>query len=160
MDKEARRAQWALRGGDWLFSFRQVRMQAFSIINRICPTHSLSLDDDFTAFKRSLEALAEGSHPYESAFMEALESLPGILERMKATLKSDVREVRQVQKFEVNALDAFIKACELGIAWVQDPQKRGSEAAMFFRFSRAWKWWRASNKVESAFWNKVSSASW
>ena len=84
--------------------------------------------------------------------MEALERLPGILERMKAVPKSDVRKVRMIQDFEVKALNAYIQACELGINWAQERQNRPLEAATFFRFTQAYKWWEASDKVSSAFW--------
>ena len=141
-----------IRGGRWLLSFQQIKIEAGSIIDRICPTRSPSLDDDFRAFKKALEALANGSTHESAAFVEALERLPGILERMKAAPKSDVRKVRMIQDFEVKALNAYIHACELGINWAQERQNRPLEAAVFFRFTQAYKWWEASDKVSSAFW--------
>jgi hypothetical protein len=141
-----------IRGGQWLLSFQQIQDEAGSIIDRICPTRSPSLDDDFRAFKKALEALADGSIHESAAFVEALERLPGILERMKAVPKSDVRKVRMIQDFEVKALNAYIHACESGINWAQERQNRPLEAAMFFRFTQAHKGWKASNKESSAFW--------
>lgn len=145
-----------IEGGRWLFSFQQIQIEAASIINRICPTRGPSLDDNFTAFKRTLEALANDSPRESAAFAEALERLPGVLERMKAVPKSDVRKVRMIQDFEVKALNAYIQACELGINWVQERQNRPLEAAMFFRFTQAYKWWEASDKESSAFWDRVT----
>ena len=51
--------------------------------------------------------------------MEALEKLPGIVERIKALPKSDVRELRIMQESEVKALNAFIEACKFGTLWVR-----------------------------------------
>jgi len=141
-----------IQGAQWLLSFRQIQIEAASIIDRICPTRSRSLNDNFTAFKKALEALADGSTHESAAFVEALERLPGILERMKAAPKSDVRKVRMIQNFEVKALNAYIHACELGINWAQERQNRPLEAAVCFRFPQAHKWWKASNTESSAFW--------
>lgn len=142
-----------IQGGQWLISFQHLQIEAGSIIGRICPTRGISLDDNFAAFKKALEVLADSSLSDEfTAFEEALEKLPGILERMKAFTTSDVTKVRMIQKAEVNALDAFIEACILGVAWSQDLQNRGLEAAMFFRFTQAYKWWEVSDIESSAFW--------
>ncbi len=121
-----------IQSTQWLFSFQQMQREAGYLVGRICPTHGPSLDDNFSAFKKTLEGLAHVSLPDEfTAFEEALEKLPRISEGMKAlaksnvilepvkgVTKSDVRIVRATQKYEVKALNAFIEACKLGINWV------------------------------------------
>lgn len=129
-----------IQGARWLLSFQQIQIEAASIINKICPTRSPSLDDDFTAFTKALEAFADGSPHASAAFLEADERLPGILERMKAAPKSDVRKVRMIQDFEAKALNAFIEACKLGIVWAHKRENRSLEAATFFHFTQAYKW--------------------
>ena len=171
---------------------RPLQSEAASIYGRICPTRGMSLDNNFAAFKKALEAVADGS-PHESdVFLEAVEKLPRIAERIKTLPKSDVRELRMMQEFEVKALSAFIEACKLGISWAAVYQVsalrsrgetdydviasimgstrdhiettvkvingkwggvRGLEAAMFIRFTQAYKWWKAESKAESAFWD-------
>ncbi len=153
-----------IEGAKWLQAFQQMQHEAGSIVGRICPTHGPSLDDNFTAFKKALEVLAHGSLSDEfTAFEEALEKLPRIsegmkalaksnviLEPMKGLTKSDVRIVRATQKYEVKALNAFIEACKLGIYWAQQGfQNRSLEAAVFFRFTQAYKWWEASDRGSS-----------
>jgi len=122
LNKQLKKSTKRMEAGKWLlFSFRPLQNEAASIYNRICPTHgTLSvarLNDYFAAFKKALEAVADGSPHGSDVFLEAVEKLPGIVERMKAHPKSDVREVRKVQEFEVKALNAFIEACNLGIFW-------------------------------------------
>ncbi|MFC1871292.1 hypothetical protein ACFLYF_02680 [Chloroflexota bacterium] len=106
------------QAGEWkLDSLDPLRYEAASIYNRICPTRGPSLNDNFAVFKKSLEAVAQGS-PHESAVLvEVIEKLPVIVERISAVPKSDVRELRKLQEFEVKALNAFIEACKLGISW-------------------------------------------
>lgn len=179
------------QAGEWkLDSLDPLRYEAASIYDGICPTRGPSLNDNFAAFKKALKAVADGSQHESAVFVEALEKLPGIVERIKALPKSDVREVRMMQEFEVKALNAFIEACELGIFWARIREltpllnseeadeviasKVGSsrdwvkqarkelarnskplEAAMFMRFTQAYKGWEAEDKAESAFWEKI-----
>lgn len=190
MDKHLKKLTKKRRAGEWnLDSFQPLCLEAASIYDRICPTHGMPVNDNFTAFKKALEAVADGL-PHESAvFVEALEKLPGIVERIKALPKSEVRELRMVQEFEVKALNAFIEACKLGVSWVFACQiltllnsgttdyeviaskvgcsrewvevvvkrsKRGNvdpglEGAIAFRFTQAYKWWKAEIKAEDAF---------
>ena len=128
-----------IQGSRWLLSFQQIQIEAASIINRIYPTRGSSLDDNFIAFKKALEAFADGSPHESAAFLEADERLPRILERMKAAPKSDVRKVCMIQNFEAKALNTFIEAYKLGIVWTHDRQNRPLEATTFFRFTQAYK---------------------
>jgi hypothetical protein len=122
LEKQPKEAAKLIEAGKWLVSsFRPLQDEATSIYNRICPTHGAlkiaRLNDYFTVFKKALEAVADGSPHASDVFIEAVEKLPKIVERMKALPKSDVREVRKILEFEMNALNAFIEACNLGIFW-------------------------------------------
>jgi hypothetical protein len=57
------------------------------------------------------------------AFSEALEKLPPILERVKATPELegvDMNKLHQIQELYVKALGVYIEACELGMKQLKD----------------------------------------
>jgi len=203
LHKRLERATKLLEAAKLRNALNVLRYEAASIYNRVCPTHGTPLNDNFTAFKKALEADAKAlaidaaaDSPHEpSVFVEVFEKLPVIVERMKALPKSNVREVRTMQESEVKAVDAFIEACKLGILWARireltpvlksgepdeaialkegwskDWVKRARkeaaadckplEAAMFFRFTLAYKWWKLENKAESAFFDLRVKGTW
>jgi hypothetical protein len=136
-------------GKSLLYSFQPLQVEAASIYDRICPTHGIPLNDCFTAFKNALEAdanifidAAAGSPHEPSVFVEVLEKLPAIIGRMKALPKSNVRILRNLQEFEVKALDAFVEACKLGIVWADirelAPMLKSGETDEAIAFKTGW----------------------
>jgi hypothetical protein len=157
---------------EWkLDSFDPLRHEAACLYNEICPTRLPSVKDSFTAFKNTLKIVADGSQHESSAFAETLENLPGIVERIKAVPKSDMKELRKMQEFEVKALNAFIEACELGVLQVRirglTPLLNSEEAdeviASKVGCSRDWvrqarKWAKDCNPLEAAMFMKFVQA--
>lgn len=120
MENLVRKLTKMRQAGEWkLDSLDPLRYEAASIYDGICPTRGPSLTDDFAAFKKALTAVADGSQHESAVFVEALEKLPGIVERIQALPKNDVKELRNMQDFEVKALNAFIEACILGMTWAR-----------------------------------------
>ena len=151
--KELDKLQKQIRGMKWLVRFRQLKLEAFSIIEGVCTMLSPSFDDDFEKFKEALGVIGVDPHSDKhTAIMEAIVELPKIAERMKAVSKSDEKLVRRIQECEVNAVNAFSEACVSGIAWAQEPQNRRLRATMWWRFAQAWKSWKLSNRISAAFW--------
>ena len=189
-----------IQAKQWLDSFQPIKLEAAGIMDSVGLTW-LSVDDDIQAFRKTIDAAYDLGDEYD-ALVNALKKLPEILERMKAFPKSDVREVRRIQNFEVKALNANRDAGDLGLSWVKaqwalalmssgetDYDVIASKVGLTRKFvervdktsmiaitpsgerldnmryvaSRLWdavvfcltqahKWWAASNKVRSAFW--------
>ena len=135
-----------IAGAMWLMDFQRIQIESAQLINPICPTRGLSVDDDFRKFKETMVLFADDSSGLSKVFLEAEQKLPEILMRMRNYPKSEVRKARKIQDLEVKALNWFIEAFRLGVVWSSDRNNRGLEAAMFMQFTRTWKAWKASDK--------------
>jgi chaperonin GroEL (HSP60 family) len=125
---------------EWLRVLFSIRDQAAPIIHRV----SQAEDDDSQQEK------------FE-AFSEALRELPRMLESMKQApeLKGiNMRKLRSIQKLEEKAIEAYIKSCELGIKFVQNPSRIGY-SAIVFQTSIASSYWETSAKEAASLLKKL-----
>ena len=134
----------------WLISFQALRLRSDETRERICPTGSPDLDRNFNSFKIALLRIRnDPESDISKALIESVDALREILKLMEAYPKCDKRLGRQLQKTEVNALNEFIQACYIGADWAHDTKNGGLEAATFYKFTKAVKGWRLSEKMFS-----------
>ena len=119
----------------------------FSIRDRAAPIiHRVSQAEDSDSHQEKFEA-----------FSEALKELPNILESIKRAPELEginMRKLRSIQKLEEKAMEAYIKSCELGIKFLQDPS-RARYSAIVFQTSLATSYWETSAKEAASFLKKL-----
>lgn len=120
---------------EWLRVLFSIRERAGSIIHRVSQAeNSNSQQEKFEAFS------------------EALKELPNVLESIKQApeLKGiNMRKLRSIQKLEEKAMEAYIKSCELGIKFLENPSRVGY-SKIVFQTSLASSYWETSAKEAAA----------
>ena len=157
VERRFKKRREMLEAAGWQDSFRELQAEAGYLVNRICPTRAIPIDDCFASFKAIItkSVIDTNSDAFE-VVSEAVLNLPAIVQRMKAFPKSSSRMNRTLQNAEIKAVEAFHWALMYGVNWAQDPDKRGLEAAAFLRFTQAYKRWEVSTKMHHAFEDELS----
>ena len=119
----------------------------FSIRDRAGPViHRISQAEDSDLQQEKFEA-----------FSEALVELPNILNSIRRApeLKGiNMKKLRSIQKLEEKAMEAYIKSCELGIKFLENPSRAGY-SKIVFQTSLASSYWETSAKEAAALLQKL-----
>jgi len=128
-----------IRYAEWLLALFQVRGEAGPIIHRVSQAEDGSEEEKF------------------ATFLEALEKLPPILERLKVAPQLEginMKKLRGIQELEVKAVEDYITSCELSIEQLKSPNSL-RYSAIVLKLSLASKYWEMSAKEAVAFLRKL-----